>query len=513
MRKTTKTIVSVIGALNLGLAFGATWTVPTDYPTIQAAIVASVSGDTIVVKPGAYKENLNYLGKAITITSERGPRVTTIDGAQQGSVVTFKRGETAEAVLNGFTIENGVGVDDGGGVLCRNASPTITNNIITANTVSSVWGAGGGIGLITSNAFIAGNTIHGNTTMYCGGGINCGYTSAPTIADNTIYDNSSGWGGGISSRDSTPLITGNRISGNMATAGCGLNFWSSAGTTSGNLITQNPADHQGGGILCGEASDPIIVNNIIAGNTAGWGGGGINCEMGSNPQIVNNSISGNNGNPGGGLCCSDSAPVVVNTILWDNLPDEIALTSTSTPTVSFCDVEGGWTGTGNIDADPLFFHAYVYDLHLTFGSPCRDAGANQAPGLPVTDFEGDPRSVPGITDIGADEFHTHLYHVGDVTPGGTIDIRVVGQPGANPVRLLLAAGTQDPPQSTPWGDLYLNQPFVSFGIGAIPAFGILAVPMTVPASWAPGSQHPAQALNGPIAPGSKLTNLMLLTVE
>jgi hypothetical protein len=116
--------------------------------------------------------------------------------------------------------------------------------------------------------------------------------------------------------------------------------------------------------------------------------------------------------------------------------------------------------------------------------------------------------------MGADEFYYHLYHVGDVVPGGSIDIRVVGEPSL-PVLLGLGSGVQDPPQSTMYGDLYLQMPLLGqWDLSVIPGNGVLFCPATVPPSWASGEQYPFQALVGPLGnPSSVLTNLMTLTVE
>src|SRR5947208_12963096 len=80
--------------------------VPADQPTIQAAINAASNGDTVLVSPGIYVENINFNGKAITVTSSGGPSVTIIDGNANGAVVIFANSETANSVLNGFTIRN-----------------------------------------------------------------------------------------------------------------------------------------------------------------------------------------------------------------------------------------------------------------------------------------------------------------------------------------------------------------------------------------------------------------------
>src|SRR5262245_27769659 len=81
--------------------------VPSDQPTIQAAINVATNGDTVLVAPGTYRENINFGGKAITVTSESGPRDTIIDGGNVDSVVIFTSGEGRRSIINGFTLQNG----------------------------------------------------------------------------------------------------------------------------------------------------------------------------------------------------------------------------------------------------------------------------------------------------------------------------------------------------------------------------------------------------------------------
>jgi hypothetical protein len=82
--------------------------VPADQPAIQAAINAAANGDTVLVAPGTYNEQINFLGKTIVVRSQGGNKVTTIDGASvAGPVVRFVSGETLKSVLQGFTIQNG----------------------------------------------------------------------------------------------------------------------------------------------------------------------------------------------------------------------------------------------------------------------------------------------------------------------------------------------------------------------------------------------------------------------
>src|SRR5690348_7053530 len=87
--------------------------VPADQPTIQAAINAAQPGDTVLVAPGTYFENINFQGKSITVASSSGPEVTTIDGGNLDTVVNFPPEAGAGATLRGFTITHGQAQFDG----------------------------------------------------------------------------------------------------------------------------------------------------------------------------------------------------------------------------------------------------------------------------------------------------------------------------------------------------------------------------------------------------------------
>jgi hypothetical protein len=213
MMRSVAFVVVMLLALAV-LAHTDTIHVPADQPTIQAGIYAAVDGDTVLVAPGTYVENIDFLGKAITVMSEQGAEVTIIDGGQAGSVVSFQNGEGPDSVLEGFTITNGTGnlfhspYSLGGGICCF-ASPMIKKNVITHN--SAIYGGG----VFCNNGIIKENTIKENIAGYHGGGISTTGDSS-TIAYNTIVSNDSLWdGGGIFCGNySKAQVFNNIISGN-----------------------------------------------------------------------------------------------------------------------------------------------------------------------------------------------------------------------------------------------------------------------------------------------------------
>ena len=178
-----------------GTIYSATIYVPDDYATIQEAIDGSVNGDTVIVRPGTYVENISFEGMAITVLSEQGSALTTIDGNQTGSVVTFERSEQSDSVLDGFTITNGTGTFDGsyeyhgGGIYIKYSSPTITNCIIDNNQADM----GGGVYCHQSSPNILKNTISNNTSEEEGAGIYCSNSWSPTIMGNLIIENKTSW--------------------------------------------------------------------------------------------------------------------------------------------------------------------------------------------------------------------------------------------------------------------------------------------------------------------------------
>jgi hypothetical protein len=198
------------------------------------------------------------------------------------------------------------------------------------------------------------------------------------------------------------VLKGFRITNGLATNGGGINCQGASPTVTDCIITGNTAaGANGGGIYSGTGtSSAMFINLILTGNTAN-DGGGVYCE--DSASITNCTITANTAtNSGGGIACGAGAsPVVVNTILWGDTaagsPNEI---SGSSIIITNSDVEGGWTGIGNINVDPAFEDPINSDYHLQPVSQCVGAGdPNKAS---EKDFEGDFRD--DSPDMGADEY-------------------------------------------------------------------------------------------------------------
>ena len=297
-----------------------------------------------------------------------------------------------------FTITNGS--DTGAAIYCKDSSPTITNCIITKNDSQ---GSGGGICCRYANPNISNCTISNNSAEYSGGGIYCSHSS-PTITNCNITSNyADNQGGAIWCYNSSPTIINCIFSGNSA---AGTGTW------------------DGGGAVLSYRSNPTLTNCIFTGNSAQYGGA-IHCFIENNLAIINCTFAGNSATNGNALTCDSSNQQypsnieITNCIIADG-DDEIWNNDDSTITINYSDVQGGYPGQGNIDADPCFVAPGYWDTnslwvdgdyHLLRTSPCVDA-ANDA--NVYTDIEGNirPFDFPGVDNNGdLPEFDMGAYEL------------------------------------------------------------------------------------------------------
>jgi len=288
--------------------------VPDDHLSIQAAIVASKSGDEVIVRAGTYVERIDFLGKAITVRSESGVDVTTIDGNQQGSVVTFTNGEGPGSILEGFLIYNGSRNAGGGGIFCELSSPTIRGNEIRGNAART----GGGLYLVDCGGEIRDNRITGNLSDIAGGGIHCSGTL--TVEDNIIELNRSQQdGGGIFTSSDTVSILNNWIRANTALReGGGILLSNASPRIENNEIEGNYAGEAGGAIAMRIDSAPTIESNWFLRNTTSGAGGGIYAYDHSAPVVLNNLFELNSALSGGGLYFENASPAIINNTIVRN---------------------------------------------------------------------------------------------------------------------------------------------------------------------------------------------------
>lgn len=246
-----------------------------DFTSIQEAIIYSWDGDTIIVNPGTYPENLYYDNRAILLTSINPNDPNIVENTVIQGTITFNFNEGLDSILTGFTVAPDSNND---GIICygSNTMPLIEKNRITGRS----------------------------TAIYCEFG------AAPYIVSNVIENNSNGISGcegriegniiRLNSENGIYSCTGD-ISGNTVinNSSCGIRYVN--GDVIGNTITNN-SDY---GIFY---VDGNVIGNIITGNV--WGISGIRGKIENNViannqytgidscngEIIGNTITGNNGN-------------------------------------------------------------------------------------------------------------------------------------------------------------------------------------------------------------------------
>jgi predicted outer membrane repeat protein len=332
--------------------------------TLAQAFSTAANGDQIWVKAGNYTGGLTLpngvkiiggFAGTETLASQSNPatNVTTISAPANERAV-YSIDSAQSTVLRGFTVKNGTDYPDDEG--------------------------GGGVYAENSSAVFVQCTFENNSAQHFGGAVMIKGTGSPNFVNCIFRNNGTGAGSNVS-----PL---------------------------------------GGGAAYVHSGSATFTNCLFHGNRAG-SGGAIMTDQGTG-TVINCTLTDNFAERGEGGAIYDEHGLLAlrNTIVWNNHitagysgPQMLHFTSMYAVSVTYGDVEGGFTGVGNIAADPTFLNAGGADFKLAQTSPCRDVGSNSALPPDVGDLDwdgntseslpkdlaGQPRKFNFTVDMGAYE--------------------------------------------------------------------------------------------------------------
>jgi len=286
--------------------------------------------------------------------------------------------------------------DYGGGIyiapspLLESSDVTISNCIISKNSVTNIGGGiyyAGTITFIGSFAnpsdepdtlpvFVNNCLISDNISENSGGGFCCTYSSKLIMDQCTIINNSSKWGGGISSANSFSIYK--------------------------NCIIEHNRSNWGGGIYLIKGASPTFENCVIHHNTAKSGGNTV-CSLASKSHFNNSTIVFSSSNINEIYGTENSTFYFQNSIVWGNSQTIIKLEDDSSYNSINSNIRGIEAKDGNVNSDPLFINFTNENYHLSDNSPCLGKGVST--NTPNTDIEGNPRPNPSNSnpDMGAYE--------------------------------------------------------------------------------------------------------------
>ena len=369
---------------------GCSWT--TALTSIQDAvnIAYSFGGGEVWVAAGTYRNTTNPI-----VTMKEGVRIyggfngTETERIQRDRISNLTKidGENARkcivgannAVLDGFTVTRGT-QNTGSGLYCSGVSPTIINCIFVAHPESAVFIKSGGSPIFMSCDFLDCAAVHGGAAVI---GLD-GSTTPPE----------------------RPIFYRCKFMGNSATKRGGAvwnNDYSEASFF--NCIFDSNHGTLDGGAIDNDASSPHVVNCLFVNNITGGTGGGIaNTKFSgttlSKPVVMNCTFVNNQATTAGAYS-GGGAGNITNSIIYDNIPLNTSGISGSA-IVSFSCVQNGYTGEGNINANPQFINPDADDYQLQSSSPCKDTGTSV--GSPLIDIIGITRPQGTGFDMGAYEY-------------------------------------------------------------------------------------------------------------
>ena len=345
-----------------GLNNGSCW--EDAFTDLQVALSVATAGKEIWVAAGTYKPTVEHGGSGSRYKSFQMKNGVAIYGGFAGneSDIELRDPNANETILSGDV--NG---DDIPGDLTTNRADNCYHVFYHNNIGLSRTAILDGFIITGGNA----NVYTPSSNYECGGMYN--YNSSPTVSNCTFTGNSAVWGGGMYNYSSSPTVT----------------------------------------------------NCTFSGNSAGYEGGGMCNYDECFPKLFNCTFSHNKASCGAGLSNDNECIAIVkNCIFWTDessyqeiynrpaiqFPQYIGY---SMAIVSYSDIQGGWIGAGNIDANPNFIDPGYWDAngtpgdftddiwvngdyHLSAGSPCIDAGSNLGVGIDKGDLDGDGITIESV---------------------------------------------------------------------------------------------------------------------
>jgi hypothetical protein len=397
---------------------------------LTCSAVGDVTLDGLTITGGSAREGggLRGIDCSLTITDCR-VQANHADVRGGGLCITG----TSEVSISRCRIQANESAHAGGMFLCG-ASGFVRDCRFEENVAQD--GDGGGLFLDRFLGEVTNCELFDNGARWRGGGMSCSECS-PKISDCTFRENCADQGGALCTVDSRATLSSCRMLDNSAHGGGGLYCLGVSPTLINCEVSGNTAEY-GGGIF-GYVCNPRLESCRIFGNRANSGGGIrldydhwlgvpwlVNCRIFHNSAweagalytydcdlaMVNCTVVGNADGPAvvyQAQYAEYHKPSILNTIVWGNAPGQHAIRNAIPQlTIShslISSVDGGYQDIGgNIAGDPLFVNAGKGDFHLLPGSPCIDAGLNDASIVPSTDMDGEYRPFGTSADIGADEY-------------------------------------------------------------------------------------------------------------
>ena len=353
--------------------------VPANYVSIQSALNACSTGDTVLVQPGIYYEHIVWPNlQGITLLAAGDSSNCIIDGSNTGRVINIVSTPASNSsdpytVIKGFKIQNGKLVSSGSGGWLFGAGISVNrknfslqncwieNNRSVDSASVSAWCYGGGmyidgVRVLLSKSVFTNNVVTKGGWNY-GGALYLSKSSASpdsVVIDRCVFKN-------------------NEASDEWRVAGAAI--YAEAPV---NLYLQNSLfynNHGGGSNLNVDGSAIYNEGSLLNIN---------HCTIANNTQLTQSSsilLTGSAANP----------PVITNSIIWDGANSLVSTSAIDAAiTVSNCDIVGGHAGNSNINSSPQFVSAL--DYHLQCSSPCINNGSTVYSS--AFDLDGLPHPTP-----------------------------------------------------------------------------------------------------------------------